>query len=89
MTIEKEAFRSYTLEEDKPDPLETGKVVTMRLNSTEYKQLKEDMKDFNIRNESTMLKFLSEIGRNVTHSTFGRDRLKWLFRRDRVKLEPD
>lgn len=89
MPIEKKPFRSYTLDEDKPDPMATGKNITIRLNAQEYAHLKRDMKDFNIKNESSMLKFLSEAGRNVLHGTFGRQRLRWLFRGDRVKLEPD
>lgn len=90
MSIKKEPFRSYTLEEDAKDPLEAGKICTIRLNSFEYKQLQEDMTDFNIARETTMLKFLAEVGRNVLHGTFGRQKLRWLFNEKRIKKEmPD
>lgn len=89
MTIQKKPFRSYTLDEDKPFPEDSGKIFTVRLNSKEYIKLKEDMKDFNIRNESTMLKLLAVIGRNVIHGSLGRDRIKWLFSSERVKQMPD
>lgn len=85
--IEKEKFRSYTLDEEKENPLEIGKVFTVRLNSTEYKQLKEDMVDFNLRNESTTLKLLADIGRNVLHGMLTRKKLRWLFSSRQSKLE--
>jgi len=87
VAIQKEPFRSYTLDKDKSDPLASGKLFTVRLNAQEYAQLKQDMGDFNLRNESTALKLLAELGRNVIHSTFGRKRIRWLFRSDRVKEE--
>lgn len=89
MALTKEPFRNYTLEEDKKDPLDKGKIFTVRLNSTEYKQLKEDMKTFNLRNESTTLKFLAEIGRNVILNTFGAKKIRWLLSPNRVKLEDE
>lgn len=89
MPLEKEPFRNYTLDQDKVDPLKTGKVFTIRLNAEQYQQLREDMKDFNIRNESSMIKLLATTGRNVLHGTLGRKNIRWLFRGDRVKLEPD
>lgn len=87
MPIEKQPFVNYTVGEK--DPLEEGKVFTVRLNAEEYKQLKEDMKDFNIKTESTTLKFLAECGRNVLHGTFGRNKLRWLFSPKRIKLEEE
>jgi len=89
MPLQKQPFRSYTLDEDKVDPMDRGKVFTTRLNALEWKLLKQDMDDFNIRNQSAMLKLLAEIGRHVLHGTFGREKLRWLFRRDRVKIEPE
>lgn len=84
--MEKErAFRSCTLDEDRKDPLESGKVFTVRLNAKEYLELKEDMKDFNLRNESTALKLLAGIGRNVLHGMLSRQKLRWLFNPARVK----
>lgn len=87
MTIEKEPFRSYTLDQDKTDPLDSGKVFTVRLNSLQYKELREFMIYFNLRNESTTLKLLADIGKNVILNTFGANKLKWLFNSNRAKLE--
>jgi len=89
MVLTKKPFTNYTTDEDKKDPLESGKVFTIRLNAEEYKQLREDMKDFNIARESTMFKFLADTGRNVLHGTFGRDKLRWIFGKRRVKEEFD
>jgi len=87
MALDKQPFRSYTLEENKVDPLEKGKIFTVRMNPEEYRVLLKDMKDFNIGRESTTLKLLAEIGRNVIHSTFGRSKIKWLMDPSRRKLE--
>lgn len=85
MPIDKKPFTSYTLDEDKADPLEKGKVFTVRLNPEEYRELKEDMKDFNLTTESTALKLLAGIGRNVLHGMLSRKKLRWLFNPLRVK----
>jgi len=87
MPLEKQPFRSYTLDNDKKDPFDVGKVFTVRLNAEEYKQLKQAMLIFNLRNESTTLKLLAQIGENVILNTFGAKKLRWLFRGDRAKLE--
>ena len=87
MTLEKKPFTSYTLDEDKKSPFEVGKVFTIRLNAEEYKQLKEDMKDLNLRNESTAIKLLADVGRNVLHGLLGKQKIKWLFNPNRAKLE--
>lgn len=89
MTIEKKPFVNYTLDEEKQNPIESGKIFTIRLNPQEYKQLKENMKDLNIPNESTCMKFLAEVGTNVLHGMFGRQKIRWLFSSKRVKLEPE
>lgn len=89
MGLEKIPFRSYTLEEEKKDPLDVGKIFTVRLNAKEYAKLREDMKDWNIGQEGKTLKFLAEVGRNVLHSTFGRDKIRWLRSPTRRTGEPD
>lgn len=89
MPLEKKPFVSYTLDEDKPDPMESGRRFTVRLNASEYKELKEHMKIFNLRNESTMLKLLAHIGGNVILNTFSPKKLKWLFSSDRRSKEID
>lgn len=78
MNIEKKPFVSYTLEEDKKDPLESGKVLTCRLNPQEYKNILYFGKLLNISRDSTILKQLAIIGQNVLLNTFGADFLKWL-----------
>jgi len=63
MSIEKEAFRSYTVGEPKIDSF------TVRLNEEERKQLEEDKKLLEQPKDSTALKQLAQIGHNVIHST--------------------
>lgn len=87
MPIEKKSFVNYTLDEDKADPKGAGKILTMRLNPKEYKQLREDMKLLNISRESTAYKFMHDTGRNVLHNTFGRANLRRIFDPRRVKEE--
>jgi hypothetical protein len=81
----KAPFRSYVLDEDKPDPTKVGTIFTVRLNAQEWGQLQQDMKDFNIPNKGAMLKFLAKTGRNVLHGTFGVPTIRWLFSSKRVK----
>lgn len=87
MSLKKKPFVNYTLEEDKPDPLEVGRRFTVRLNAQEYKELKDFMRIFNLRNESTTLKLLAEVGKNVSVNTFGAQKLRWLFSPDRRSKE--
>ena len=87
MVLEKEPFRGYTLDGEKKDPMESGKVFTVRLNAEEYRTLEADMKDWNIPGESTMLKLLADVGRNVLHGQLGRKKIRWLMRKDRVRID--
>jgi len=87
--IEKKPFVSYTMEEDKKNPAEVGKIFTVRLNPEEYKQLQAMQKLFNIKTESTTLKFLAEIGQNVLLNTFGESKIRWLFSPKRRVLEEE
>jgi hypothetical protein len=63
MPITKEPFRSYTTEEK--DPLKDGRVFTVRLSADEYKKLSEAMAIMHISSDSTALKTLAMIGKNV------------------------
>ena len=85
MPIEKKPFVPYTLDEDKKSPYDVGKIITVRLNAEEYRRLKNDMKVFNLRNESTCIKFLLETGHNVLHGLLGRVILRRLADPNRVK----
>jgi len=87
MTIEKIPFVNYTLDKDKESPEESGKIFTIRLNSKEYKELKEDMKILNISREGTAYKFIHDTGRNVLLNTFGSDNLRRIFSPRRIKEE--
>ena len=87
MPLEKTPFRSYTLDEDKPDPMEKGKIFTIRLNAKEYQEIKEFMKILSIKRESTTIKFLAQCGKNVLHNTFCMANLKWILSTKRKKEE--
>jgi len=83
--IKKKPFTSYTLEEDKKEEKDT---FTVRVNKQERKELEELKEDLNIKSDSKALKLAGlTIGRNVLHSTFTRPLLKYLFSKERQKLE--
>jgi len=63
--IEKEPFRSYTLDEDKEEA--GAKVLAVRLNKNELTRLQEDMKLIQQPKDSTALKTLAELGSIVIH----------------------
>lgn len=80
--IQKAPFRKYNLEEDftKKD------VFSVRVNKEE-RAIIEDIKEMlDIKSDSTALKFAAEVGRNVLLNTFGKDRLRYLFKNDRHRL---
>lgn len=87
MPLKKKPFVSYTLDEDKKNPQEAGKVFTIRLNAKEYRELREDMAILNIPREGTAYKFIHDTGRNVLHNTFGATGLKKIFNPRRIKEE--
>lgn len=89
MSMEKPPFRSYTLDEDKKNPFEVGKVFTIRLNAEEYMELKADMKVWNVAQEGKMLKLHAKVGRNVLHNLFGASLIKWLTAPTRRKAEQE
>jgi hypothetical protein len=76
MTLIKQPFVNYTVGEK--DPLENGKIFTIRLNSQEYRELLESMEVLNISSESTAIKELAFIGKNVLFSQFKLETLRWL-----------
>ena len=85
MSIEKVPFRNYTLDEDKKK--EASEKFSIRLNAQERLMLDKIKEYLNIAEDSTALKISAEIGLNVLHSTFGEPILKWLFKKDRIKLQ--
>lgn len=76
MTIQKTPFINYTIGEK--NPLQDGRIFTIRLNSYEYKQLLEVMAILHISSDSTALKTLAFMGRNVILTLFEPSTLKWL-----------
>jgi hypothetical protein len=61
---------------------------TVRLNPTERVWLEELKEDFNIKSDGKALKLAGlVIGRNVLHQTFSRSLMKYLFKKDRQRLE--
>ena len=84
MTIKKKPFVSYTLEEDKK---KFKDVFTVRVNSQERAWLEDLKEDLNIKSDSKALKMGALIGKNVIQSTFTRPILRYLFKKERLKLE--
>ena len=63
MKHEKVPFRDYELDQDKLKP----DIFTIRLNKDERVDLENDKKVLNQKKDSTAIKTLAEIGRNVLH----------------------
>ena len=79
--LEKIPFRKYNLEETKRD------IFSVSLSKQERAWLEECKEDLNIKADSVALKEMAWIGRNVLQHTFSRETLKYLFKKDRVRLE--
>ena len=84
MTLAKKPFVRYNEEIKIPEV--SGKILTVRLNAEEYNELKGFMKDLNISNPSKSLKIALKISKSVLHGIFGTAILRYLFKKDRVKL---
>lgn len=85
MVIEKTPFRAtHIWEEEKKEKPDT---FTVRLNMEERQWLEEIKEDLNIANDSSALKYSAFIGKNVLHTLFSRPLLRYLFKKERVKLE--
>jgi len=77
-------FTPMTLEEDKIFTPE--KVFSVRLNQEEALWLNEIKKDLNIKADGKALKLCAIIGKNVLLNTFGKQNLRYLFKKGREKL---
>jgi len=75
-------FEPQKLEEDRKKD-----TFTVRVNDAERKWLEEIKEDLNVASDSSALKFAAFVGRNVLHRTFGRKILRYLFKKERQKLE--
>lgn len=82
--IDKKPFVNYTLDENKK---EYKDVFTVRVNQEERIILEELKEDLNIKSDSKALKIGALIGRNVLQHTFNRPLLRYLFKKERLKLE--
>lgn len=82
--IEKKPFINYTLEEEKK---KTKDIFTVRVNLEERAMLEEIKEDLNIKSDSKALKISALIGKNVLQGTFSRPILRYLFKKERQKLE--
>lgn len=87
MTLKRnKPFEKQTLDEEKPQN-NKERIFTMRLNLEEQKWLEEIKEDLNIKSDAKAMKFAAVVGRNVLQTLFGRSILRYLFKKDRVKLE--
>lgn len=83
--IEKKPFIRYKLDEELED--ETGETFTVRLNQKERAWLDELKRDLDIKSDGKALKLAGLIiGRNVLHSIFSPRLLRYLFKKERVRL---
>jgi len=80
--IKKKPFVKYNLEEDS-----NWRGFTVRINDQERQWLDEIKEDFNIKSDSKALKTAAFIGKNVSQALFGRKMLRYLFKKERQKLE--
>lgn len=62
-------------------------VFTIRLNTEERAWLEQAKEYLNIKSDSKTIKLLAFIGKNVLHNTFSAPLLKYLFKKERQKLE--
>lgn len=81
--LPKKPFVSYTLDEDKKDK----DIFTVRINKEERGWLEEVKEDLNVKSDSKALKIAAFVGRNVLHAIFSRQILRYLFKKERQKLE--
>ena len=84
MTLEKQPFTSYKLEEERA--ADNRRTFTVSINKKEEIWIKEGREILNIDSESRALKELAKIGLNVLHNTFGADVIKYLTRENRKRF---
>lgn len=78
--LEQEPFTRYH-EEKRAD------TFTVRVNEEERKMIEELKELMNVKQDSKALKVAAKVGLNVLLSSFGKDTLRYLFKKDREKLE--
>ena len=85
MTIKKEPFITYTLEEERKWKPKQD-TMTVRLNEQERYDLMRAKKLLNIPSDSKALKFVFNIGLEMMINMFGEKNLAYLFNPSRKKL---
>ena len=84
MTLDKEPFTPYKLEEERAK--DSRRTFTVSINKKEESWIKEGREMLNIDSESRTLKELAKIGLNVLHTNFGADLMKYLTRGNRKRF---
>lgn len=81
--IEKKPFVNYTLEEDKKKEV----VKSVWLNEKDQAELERLKEIFNVKSDSKALKIALKVSLNLIGALFGTTLAKYLFKKDRSKLE--
>lgn len=84
MSLQSVPFQKMRLDEEK-QPGE-GKVLNIRFNEEELKELQSLMDLLDTRVQASVIKLLMRIGYNVLQADLGAENLKWLARRDRARV---
>jgi len=82
--LDRAPFTRTKLDEERE---EEGETITVRLNEEERRLLEEIKEDLNIASDSKALKMSAFIGSNVLQGTFSRPVLRYLFKKERKRLE--
>ena len=89
MTLKKESFRMYGSEEEIAARKKKSWPISVRVNAEEQQIINELKKMLNVHMEGTALKIGARIARNVLHSTFGPEILRYLTDPNRGRPEQE
>lgn len=84
MTIKKEPFQSYTLDEERIN--QKSKTFTIRISKKDEAWIKELKHIFDIKSDGTVLKLAARAYLNVLHGQIPADILRYVARKDRQRL---
>ena len=85
MVLERQPFVSTRLQEDRDQ--DKGRIISLRFNEDELKLLAEQKLAFDTQVDSAAIKICWVLGWRVLQHDLGEETLKWLSRRDRVRIE--
>ena len=85
MTLERKPFTTTRLQEERDQ--DKGRVISIRLNEDELEMLRIQKAAFDTQVDSAAIKICWVLGWRVLQHDLGEDTLKWLSRRDRVRIE--